>query len=152
MSTKNIKPHAELEDRLRFETLIADLSSKFVNLPAEDVDREILEAQRDICEILRLDLSGLWQWSEEAGGTFMLTHLHSTDEGQHPPEHMSAGENFPWCQKQMLARRTVAFSSLDELPIEAAKDREVSLLFGIKSNLTIPLSVGGEASHWRRGL
>ena len=32
--------HAELEERLRFETLIADLSSKFINLPAGEVDRD----------------------------------------------------------------------------------------------------------------
>ena len=56
---ENINPNAEIEERLRFETLIADLSSIFVNLPAEDVDHEILEAQRIICEMLRLDLSGL---------------------------------------------------------------------------------------------
>jgi hypothetical protein len=37
--------HAELEERLRFETLLADLSSKFINLPAGEVDREIEDAQ-----------------------------------------------------------------------------------------------------------
>ena len=59
MKVDNPDTHAELEERLHYETLIADLSSIFVNLPAEDVDHEILEAQRIICEMLRLDLSGL---------------------------------------------------------------------------------------------
>ena len=44
----------------------------------------------------------------------------------------------------MLAGRMVALSSLEELPAEAAVDRENAHLFGIKSNLTLPLSVGGE--------
>ena len=57
MSMENINPNAELQERLRFETLIADLSSKFVNVPAGEVDREIMDAQRRICEILDLDLS-----------------------------------------------------------------------------------------------
>ena len=39
MIPEKTNPHAELEERLRFETLIADLSSKFVNLPAGDVAR-----------------------------------------------------------------------------------------------------------------
>jgi PAS domain S-box-containing protein len=55
---------------------------------------------------------------------------------------MYAHEYFPWCLSQMSAGRIVAFSSLEELPAEAARDRESCLLFGIKSNLTIPLSVG----------
>ena len=44
----------------------------------------------------------------------------------------------------MLAGRTVAVSSLEELPAEAAVDRESARLSGIKSNLTLPLAVGGE--------
>ena len=36
---------AKLEERLQFETLLADLSSRFVNVPPDQVDREIAEAQ-----------------------------------------------------------------------------------------------------------
>jgi formate hydrogenlyase transcriptional activator len=72
---------AELEERLRFETLIADLSSKFVNLPPSLVDREIMDAERLICEALGLDLSALWQWSDEGPGSFTLTHFYSAQEG-----------------------------------------------------------------------
>jgi hypothetical protein len=39
---------AELEERLTFETLIAEISSRFVNLPASDVDREIESALRHL--------------------------------------------------------------------------------------------------------
>ena len=46
MDPENANPRAELEERLRFETLIADLSSEFVNLPAGEVDREIMDAER----------------------------------------------------------------------------------------------------------
>ena len=36
---------AELAERLEFETLLADLSARFVNLPADLFDSQILEAQ-----------------------------------------------------------------------------------------------------------
>jgi len=39
MSPEKTNPRPELEERLRFETLIADLSSKFVNLPVGEVER-----------------------------------------------------------------------------------------------------------------
>jgi len=50
-----------LEERIRFKTLLADLSARFVGLAAEALDREILEAQRRICEALGLDRSTLGQ-------------------------------------------------------------------------------------------
>ena len=46
MNAENSNSHTELEERLRFETLIADLSSKFVNLPPDQVDGEIMDAER----------------------------------------------------------------------------------------------------------
>ncbi len=58
-STKTI--HTELEERLRFETLLAETSSRFVNLPADQIDGEIEDAQRRICEFLTLDRSALGQ-------------------------------------------------------------------------------------------
>jgi FixJ family two-component response regulator len=43
MTVPPTNPHAEMEERLRFEMLVADLSSKFVNLPAGEVDREVMQ-------------------------------------------------------------------------------------------------------------
>jgi hypothetical protein len=37
---------AELEERLRFETLLADLSAKFVSVPADRLDDEITNTQQ----------------------------------------------------------------------------------------------------------
>jgi two-component system, LuxR family, sensor kinase FixL len=147
MSPKHTSIHAELEERLRFETLIADLSSKFVNLQARDVEKEIVEAQRDICEFLGLDVAGLWQWSEEDGGSFTLSHLHGVGGGLLPSGRISAREYYPWCQAQLLAGRAVVLSSMEEFPAEAAVDRETSRRFGIKSSLMIPLSAGGDPPH-----
>lgn len=133
----------EFEARLRFETLIADLSSKFINLPAADLDREIEDAQRRVCQCLGLDLSSLWQWSAGSPGFLALTHLYRALAGPPTPEPMDAREHFPWFLQQLLAGKATAVSSLEELPPEAARDREVCRHFGIKSALTIPLSAGG---------
>ena len=35
----------EVEERLRFETLLTDISSRFVNVPADCVDQEIQNAR-----------------------------------------------------------------------------------------------------------
>ena len=57
-------------------TLIADISSKFVNLPSGEVDGEIVDAERRICELLGLDFAALWQWSDETPGVLTPTHVY----------------------------------------------------------------------------
>jgi PAS domain S-box-containing protein len=143
MSAKPSVAPSDLQERLRFETLLADLSSKFVNLPPAELDREIEDAQRRVCECLDLDLSALWQWSVEDPNDLRMTHLYRPLGGPPVPETMDAQEFFPWCLQEVLAGRTIALSSLDEAPEAAAKDCEVWRHFGIKSVLTFPLAAGG---------
>lgn len=52
--------------RLEFETLISDLSSRFINLPPGEVDGEIEDALSRVCGLLGIDLAVLWQWSAAA--------------------------------------------------------------------------------------
>ena len=40
------------DGRLHFESLVADVAARFVNLPADQVDAEIEAAQRQIVEAL----------------------------------------------------------------------------------------------------
>jgi PAS domain S-box-containing protein len=133
----------ELEARLRFETLIADLSSKFVHLPASEVDREIMDAERLICECLDLDISAVWQWSAGAPGLFTLTHFYSAQDGPQPSMRLS-DTDFPWFRQLMLEGRIMPISSLEHMPAEAALDKKNCLRLGVKSNLCLPLNVGGE--------
>ena len=65
-----------LEERLKFETLLAELSAHFINLPADRIDSEIEDAQRRICEFLALDRSTLWQVTEKESDMLRLTHMH----------------------------------------------------------------------------
>jgi hypothetical protein len=68
-------------DRLGFETLLTELSARFVNLPAKQIDTAIEDAQRRICECLGIDLSALGQWSDEAPHFLTVTHLHAPPDG-----------------------------------------------------------------------
>src|SRR6266545_623651 len=46
---------SQADERVRFERLIADLSARFVNLPAVDVGAHIVGALRSITEFLDMD-------------------------------------------------------------------------------------------------
>jgi len=128
---------------LEFETLLGDLSAKFVNLVAGEVDREIADALRRVCELLSIDVALLWQWSGAPPAAITPTHAYDPQgvlRSAEPPRQ----ELYPWIVQELLAGRVVVIPSVDEMPAEAAVDQQGARLFGVKSNLTLPLSVGGE--------
>ena len=133
----------ELEERLRFETLLADISASFINLPAEQIDSGIEDAQRRVCEHLGLDLSALWQVSADSSHFITMTHLYRSIDGPPIPERMNSHEYFPWCLQQVENGNIIALST-EEAPAAAARDKEIWRHFGVKSCLVFPLSVGGE--------
>jgi len=133
-------------EQARFESLFSDLSARFVNIPVDLVDQAIEDAQRRLCEVLRLDLSALWQWSSGNIGSQTLTHLFRPGGGPPVPDRMDARAYFPWCLHELTEGRPIRVSSLDDLPPEAERDKEVWRQFGIKSTLTLPLTVGLETT------
>jgi PAS domain S-box-containing protein len=136
---------------LAFETLLSDLSSRFINLPPAEVDHEIEDALRRMCEHLGIDLALLWQWSVAAPEVIVPTHVYSTREDLRPSEPMRA-EDYPWAAEQVRAGRWFALSSLEDYPPEAAVDRETCRRFGIKSGVCLPLVVGAEPPLGALGL
>jgi len=140
-----------LRSRLEFEGLISELSSRFINLPPGDLDREIEDALRRVSEAVGLDLAILWQWDGEGRAIMAPTHAYYVHESLRPTEPLRQ-EHFPWFIQQMLAGRAVAVSSLEEFPPEADIDRESCRVFGVKSNLTLPLLVAGQRPVGALGL
>ncbi len=134
--------HAELEERLRFETLLAETSARFVNLPADQIDAEIEGTQRLICEFLNLDRSSLGQVPERESGIMLLTHIYQIQGATPAPERLKADDFFPWTVQKVLAGETVTITKISDLPSEAARDRESYGLYGTKSVVAVPLSVG----------
>jgi len=133
----------DLRERLRFESMLAELSSRFVNLEPDEVDPEIGEAQRRVCECLGINLSALWQWSPDDPSNLTMSHLYRPLGGPPVPEKMKAQEYFPWCLEELKAGKTICLSSIGEAPAEAATDYEVWQHYGVKSVLTFPLKAGG---------
>ena len=132
-----------LEERLKFETLLADLSARFINVSADLLDAEIKDVQRRICEWLDLDVSTLWQLSADHSGPLLLTHLYAPKDFPPVPELMDGKEVFPWCVEKLFQRENVILSRVTDAPAAAARDLDGWRHYGIKSVLTLPLSAGG---------
>ncbi len=131
-----------MQEQMRFEILLSNLSAHFVNLPADQIDSEIEAAQRRICEFLKLERSTLWQGLEQEPETLQLTHIYQPEGSRLPVDRMNLYEFFPWAYQKIIRGEIVTISKMSDLPTEAARDRETFSLYGAKSGLYVPLSVG----------
>jgi PAS domain S-box-containing protein len=129
-----------LTEQLTFETLLAELSAMFINLPANQVNGQIEAAQKQICETLGLDRSTLAQIRD---GEFVLTHYWAR-EGFEPAPPIILKQRLPWYSRILLSGQRLSFARIDDLPGEAATDKESFRKYGPKSNVTFPLSAGGK--------
>lgn len=146
MAQANSKLYAELQGQLRFETLISDLSARFTNLSADQVDAAIEDAQRRVCECLDLDMSTLWQLPADQSGTLLITHYHVPPGFPPIPRAMDSSEVSPWCLEKVRNHETIVVSRLTDTPAAAARDRQLWRHYGIKSVLTLPLFTGNDAA------
>ena len=133
----------DLRSGLAFETLIAELSSRFIHLAAGEMDAAIESALRSVCEPLGIELAVLWQWSAAVPGVIAPTHAYLAHGGALPSEPMNQAD-YPWSVGEMLAGRTIRISSPERLPAAAAVDRETCRRYGIRAALCVPLAPGGE--------
>ena len=140
--TEQKRVEAELAEKLRLQKLIADLLARFVALPSGQVDAAIEESQRLIVETLGLDRSTLWQLADDRPG-MVLTHCWQRPGWPPLPPRFETEGKLPWAYAKVSRGEPFWFTSIDELPPEAARDLESFRVHGPKSNVTIPLIANG---------
>ncbi len=128
-----------LARQLRFETLISDISSEFINLPLSEIEFGIQRSLVRLRDFLGVDRISIF---ELAGNETSLRLRHfATVEGMAGPPEALSREDFPWLFAQLGRTEPVVISGLDDLPIDAKGERE---LFGKTSPCAVavfPLSV-----------
>jgi signal transduction histidine kinase len=124
-----------LGQRLRFEKLLASLSVNLGKVSATDADQfdqEVQHGLREVAAFLEVDRGGLIEFPPGGGGTARSWAIE---------ERLDVDE-FPWVTSRLKRGDAVGFSQLEELPDEAAVDRESYLTLRVKSQVAVPLPVG----------
>src|SRR5262249_1346802 len=131
-----------VQERLRFETLLAELSATFVNLPTSQVDSQIASGLRRLVEFLGVDRGGLAELLVDQN-QLVITHSYHRPGVPLLPRTL-VNEQLPWYARTIYRGEVLRFSMLpDDLPPEATLEREYCLQVGLKSHLVIPLKVMG---------
>jgi signal transduction histidine kinase len=124
-----------------FERQLAELSATFVSLPADQVDQQIDWGLQLLLDAMGMDRSSLAQLSPD-GQRFDVTHTQVRPGGP-PLAAANLAEILPWYTEMISRGEVLRFDRLPEdLPPQAAAEREYVTRLGLRSQLIIPLRVG----------
>ncbi len=133
---------AELEAQRRFERLIVDLSTTFLNQPPERFDDVIDSSLEALAALLGYDRSILAEFRGNDDSA-VVTHSYAVPSATPFPLGALDDDRFPWDLERIRRGDTVFMRRPSELPLEAEKERQYYAAERIKSNVAIPLKVGG---------
>lgn len=128
------------DESLAFERVVAQFAATFINLPVDRVDDTIRDALRRVGEALSLDRCTFTRLLPDATAMALVGWERP---GVPPaPAPVPVKEQFPWVYETLLSGRVLSFSSLDDIPNPI--DRAGYASMGVKSAVTVPLSIGGQ--------
>jgi signal transduction histidine kinase len=124
------------------ETLIPELARALVRVTVDDLDAEISQWLERITISLGYDRGTITQINPLTGSAF-FTNSWARETERRLSYSLNVSALLPWTLRKMLAGETVVMPSLDLLPRQAAVDRESFSRYGTKSNVMVPIKVGG---------
>ena len=131
----------EIADRLKFETLISELSASFINITTNQIDDAIDRSLKAISEFFDLDRCSI---SHYAMDTNQLIPYRVYTKGELATAPMPLKKAFPWIIGKLENGEVVCVSnSDDDLPDEAEQDKQNCEKMGMQSFLLVPVMLTG---------
>jgi len=132
-----------IEERLRSEKLLADLSAAFVNVPPDQSDELINQSLKTLEEFLGNDRSTVIKFTADKQQA-LVTHSYAVADCDPFPLGSISVDRLPWFLGQLRCGNLVFVRRLpEELPAEAEVEWRYCIEHDIKSNVAIPLMAGG---------
>jgi signal transduction histidine kinase len=128
----------------RFEQFLEELSASFVRAPVGEIGSEIDRWIREIVLGHDLDRGALARLDSKSG-ELIVRHSWSRGNLTKLPVGLRLALLGPWFDRVLHEGRTVVFSKISDLPSEFfSSDWKTYRRYIPKSNVTVPLRVGGE--------
>jgi PAS domain S-box-containing protein len=139
---KNVEE--ELQYRLKFQNLVTQISSQFINLHPAQIDDEIDHTLQQIGEFVDADCSYVFLYSDDKK-TVTCTHEWRAEGIERRAERIEnvPVETYPWGTKKFLSRGKLVIPRVCDLPPEAIREKQRFEQQGIQSILALPMIIGG---------
>ncbi len=126
----------KLKERMRYESLLSELSRDFVTMDTKNIDEKITYWLPTSAATLGADRALIFNLDNH-GKLFLYASWRSErgkDITPYNPEEL-----FPWMTTQLRNNKPVIISDASSFPEEAEKDRESMSIIGAASVLVLPL-------------
>ncbi|MFX0093183.1 MAG: PAS domain S-box protein [Candidatus Hodarchaeota archaeon] len=133
------RAEAALKYRAEFETLLSSISSKFINIRAEEIDQILVDVLRAIGEFVKVDRSYIFLLNKSE--TEIIKTYEWCSEGIEPNiAHLESlnPADFSWWMDQLRKFRIIPISQIADIPplVDAI---ELLKIRGTKSLLVVPM-------------
>ncbi|MFC1497256.1 PAS domain S-box protein [Verrucomicrobiota bacterium] len=141
--TEQKKTETELEYRRVLEKLVAEISTRFVNLSSEEMDVGISDALKAMGMFMKVDRAYVFQFSQD-GMTMDNTHEWTAENVESKISELKNIDTsiFGWSLTEVKNKKVVNISRVDDLPPEAAAEKEEFRSEDIQSVILVPLICG----------
>ena len=130
----------QLDERLRFEGLVSEISAGFVSISLEDIEDQINKGLQRITEFFGADRCTLGLFSEDGNQLNRGFEYHL--RGVQPAPACLSKDQLPWYISQLAQGNLVVINRLEDLPAEAVGERRVLMTNKMKSLVSIPMVMG----------
>jgi len=131
---------AVLDEHLKFESLISEISASLVNLPLESIDPAIESSIKKLSDFYNADRCYLGMFSGDKS-RIIISHFYS-GPGIKIPQIEDVGDHFlPFIYNQIREGQEIIIERFSDLPEEAHEEREYFKQLNLKSLIVIPLII-----------
>jgi PAS domain S-box-containing protein len=137
------KSEQELDNRLDFETQIANAAANLIDLPPDRVDQKVEDVLREAIDAMDLDRGILFEYVHNQA-LWRITHCVCSDCGAIVRCEMPFAET-PWLHNKLKDGQSLVVKDIElDLPPEAKADRELLRQRGVKSSVIFPISFSND--------
>jgi len=131
---------AALHYRIAFQDLVSDISSRFINLLAHEVDAGIETALERIATFVNASSAGVFRF-HDGHRRFSLTHRWQAGESLRRMDGITGLEvdEYAWWMSRLVQGEPVSVANIAELPPEARAEREILEAVGVRSIIDVPI-------------
>lgn len=141
--TEKKRSEERLQHRLGMEELVSRISTRLLSVEPEDFDGEVDRSLQAIGEFMGVDRVVLDRYDVDR-----LTLESSHEWNANPLANRTAEvmglalTEYPWLYRLLASGRTAHVADIETLPEEAAVEKEVWRMLGVRSVLAVPLRIG----------
>ncbi len=135
----------EIEERNDANRLVADLSTRFIDLAPQDVDDAINHALGEICRFTQIERCAVFRFSPDRATAFR-THGWISERAKAEVESVPSIplQDFPWFNERLRRGEVVHVPEVAKLPEQAQHEKRLFSERNVRTVVAVPMLLEGE--------